>query len=211
MNRILVIFLTLLYPFFCHSVNFEFWQVFHFNKEISEKWTFTLRTEERWQEVYSNLIRHQHDIGLLYKLNDCWNYHLFYRYKVIDSHTGWNTEHESLLDIRRIWELTPFTIEDRNRFDYSFYDHDWFYRNRISLIKPIGNFNGNLELFISNEFFFLNFQEYQRNRLAAGFGYFPLNRINRIRGLFIIQYQNNDQIGWTHTKNIVELEFRFNF
>lgn len=210
MNRFPLFFLLFL-PVLSFGVDFEFWQVFQLKREISEKWDFTLRSEFRWEEVYSTLIRHQHDIGLQYEPNACWDFHLFYRYKVRDTNSGWETEPETLLDISRHWKFSQFKIADRNRFEYRYYDHDWIYRNRLTYIKPIGYFCGDLELYISNEFFFRNFEKYETNRLAAGFGYFPAEKDSRIRCIFIIQHRNREEESWTHTNNIVELEFKYRF
>lgn len=210
MNRFPIIALLLLFPLLCQSVEFEFWQVYDLKHKVSEQWNFTLRTEWRWEEVYSNLFLHQHDIGFQYK-HDKWSYHLFYRHKLRDTNSGWDTEPETLLDVHRTWDLSQFKIDNRSRFEYRWYDYDWIYRNRTTFIKNIGNFCGDLELYLSNEFFIRNFERYRRNRIAAGFGYFPNEKDSRIRCIFIIQHRNREQTGWTHTKNIIELEIKYKF
>lgn len=210
MNRFPIVALFLLLPFLCQSVEFEFWQVYALNRRISEHWDFTLRTEWRWEEIFSNLFRHQHDIGLQYKPNK-WSFHLFYRHKIRDTNSGWKTEPESLLDINRTWEFRQFKIGDRNRFEYRFFDYDWVYRKRFTFIKNIGYFCGDLELYLSNEFFFRNFERYRRNRIAGGFKYFPAEKDTQIRLLFIIQHRNREQEGWVHTKNIIESEIKYRF
>jgi len=203
-------FFLLFLPVLCLGAEFQFWQIAYFNKEITDKWSLVFQTEERWHEVYSNLVRHQNDLGIAYTFNDHWNVHVYFRHKVKDTDEGWRTESENLIDFNGKWKLGKLKIGDRNRFEVHYYGNHWVYRNKIVLAYPFYEYCGDWDFYVFNEFFFRNLQRYHRNRCGAGLQLPLLKKDNKIRFLYVAQ-QHRESTGWLHTLNILWIESKVYF
>lgn len=207
MSRIFFLFFL---PAFCLGTEFQYWQIAYFNQKITDKWSFVFQTEERWKGVYSNLVRHQNDIGIAYTFNDHWNIHVYYRHKVRNSDHGWATYPEQLIDFSGKWNVGEININNRHRFVIHYYGNHWVYRNRITLAYPIIPYCQKGDLYFSNEFFFKNLQKFFENRFGAGIQLSLSKTGNKVRCVYLMQHTNR-ATGWTHTLNILLIESKIYF
>lgn len=207
MSRVFFLFFL---PIFCCATEFQFWQIAYFNKEITDKWSLVFQTEERWLRVYSNLIRHQNDIGLAYTFNNHWNVHVYYRHKVRTTENGWQTEPENIIDFNGKWELGKIKLSDRHRFEIHYYGNHWVYRNKIVLAYPTLPPHKKGDLYVFNEFFFRNLQRFHQNRFGAGIQLPLFEKDNKIRFLYVMEH-DHEPVGWVHTLNVFWVESKVYF
>ncbi len=189
----------------------QYWNELKIKHTLSEKLDVHIKIEQRFVDDFNNLGLHNYAPGVVFKINQHFNFELNYKFEREKGVKGWSSEHRVEIIPVIKWEWREYQLNNRNRFEFRSFkeENKWRWREKLKIKKhmKIGAFE--FTPFVSEEIFYdFKVNEFNQNRIATGISK-EINKNLEIN-LYYLRKNNKRDDAWPGV-NILGTEFGMKF